>query len=974
MTTQRRGGSPDHSRSRPPEFARLSDAALSLWAKSGDDQAREDGGEPWLALPQHMLDSAGVAGLLWDTWASGSVRMHIGRGTGLTEQENRTLVSWLACVHDIGKATLSFAAQLEARAGFEEFVNRIRRAGLPPRMSAAERRIPRFHHSLASGLIVERWLSAEGMGRRAAPGLIAVLDAHHGAPSAGDIRAKARDIIEGYAPAWREVHEELLDFAADLTGVREVLPRLRGRIDASTQSLLTGLIIMADWIASNADAFPLTESGIAGERAEDGYWSIDLTDPWQPEPPKASDGEALNAHLRDRFGWPDEYGARPVQSAAAEACAALSGAGLVVIEAPTGEGKTEAALTAAEILAARSGAGGAMVAAPTMATADGLFRRVLAWSQRAGASGVTSMFLGHSKSFLNSDYQALKRHRGIDIDAGESGGEGAVVASQWLSGRKKGVLANFTVATVDQVLFMALQSKHSMLRHLGLAGKIVVIDEVHAYDAYMSEYLATALAWLARYRVPVVLLSATLPSAQKRALVEAYRREFSAEELPTLSTAYPLVTTVSADGVHEKEVARRPADLHARLEIVDDSLDALLETLERETADGGCVLVICNTVHRAQEAYSQANARFEDETELHHAAFLASQRAEKEELLRARLGPDAHRGEGRPHRSIIVATQVAEQSLDIDVDLLVTDLAPMDLLIQRIGRLHRHHDRPHEDRPANLQMPRVLIRGVVSSDPPEFESGTESVYDPKLLLATLAVLQEGPLEAGFTRPDDIAPLVHRVYGDDPPIPDAWGPQWAEAATKSAAAQESARTRANTYRLPPPGGAGSLDDLFRAQQENIDSLPGEIRGLAQVRDSDPTVEVIPILRTENGYRPLAGSSAEELYDHSVPEPRLAFSLAAATVRLPSRFSRYAKVFEEVLDQLEPSTPVGWSQAPLLKGQVALPLDQDRSIELAGRRLVYDDELGLFDDTVETQPQSGVRPSAYSERTATLQGEI
>jgi CRISPR-associated endonuclease/helicase Cas3 len=973
MAAQR--GEEDRSTPRRPvtDPARLSDAARSLWAKSGDDKEREDGGEPWLALPQHMLDSAGVAGLLWDTWTADSVRMHITRKSGLSAEEARTLVSWLACVHDIGKATLSFAAQIDARPGFEEFMNRIRRAGLPPRMSAAERSIPRFHHSLASRVIVEHWLSSEGMGGRAAPGLVAVLDAHHGAPSARDTRSAARDIIAGYAPAWREVHTELLDFAADLTGVRDVLPRLRGRIDASTQSLLTGLVIMADWIASNADAFPLTGDGIAGERAEAGYWSVDLTDPWQPEPPEASGGETLNAHLRNRFGWPDEYGARPVQSAVAQACEALTEAGLVVIEAPTGEGKTEAALTAAEILAARSGAGGVMVAAPTMATADGLFRRVLAWSQRAGAGGVTSMFLGHSKSFLNSDYQALRRHRGIDIDADEPGGEGAVVASQWLSGRKKGVLANFTVATVDQVLFMALQSKHSMLRHLGLAGKVVVIDEVHAYDAYMSEYLGTALAWLARYRVPVVLLSATLPSAQKRALVEAYRSEFSAEELPALSTAYPLVTTVSADGVHEKEVTRRAADLHARLEIVDDSLSTLLDTLERETADGGCVLVICNTVRRAQEVYSEVSTRFEGETELHHAAFLASQRAEKEELLRARLGPDAHRGGSRPHRRIIVATQVAEQSLDIDVDLLVTDLAPMDLLIQRIGRLHRHHDRPHEDRPVNLQTPRVLIRGMVSSDPPEFESGTEAVYDPKLLLATLAVLQEGPLEAGFTRPDDIAPLVHRVYSDDPPIPEAWRPQWEEASAKSAAARGGAISRATTYRIPPPS-AGALDDLFAAQESEIGSLVGEARGLAQVRDSDPTIEVIPILLTQDGYRPLTDDSTEELYDHSVPEPRLAFSLAAATVRLPSRFSRYAEVFEEVLDQLEPSTPVGWSQAPLLKGQVALPLDENRSIELAGLRLVYDNELGLFDDTAKTQPQFGVRPSAYSELTATPQGEI
>lgn len=959
-----------HGNRMQPDLRQLSDAARSLWAKSGDDLSREGGREPWLALPQHMLDSAGVAELIWGSWAPRSVREHIMRRSGLEEQEALTLLRWLACVHDIGKATLSFASQIDDRSGFEGFMDRIRNAGLPAQMPVSEQNIPRFHHSLASRVIVKDWLRSRGVKISVARGLVSILDAHHGVPSERSLRPAAETILSEYDPAWREVHEQLLTFAAELTGIHEILPRLQRRIDASGQTLLTGLVIMADWIASNAEAFPLTEGGIAGERSERGYHSVDLTSPWVPAPP-ASVERHLDEYLRFRFGWPAHFSARPVQREVADTCAAVAGAGLVIIEAPTGEGKTEAALTAAEILAVRSGAGGVMVAAPTMATADGLFRRVLDWSRRAGNRDVTSMFLGHSKSMLNADYRQLKYHD-VNIDDAASAEEGVVIASQWMSGRKKGVFSNFTVATVDQVLFMALQAKHSMLRHLGLAGKVIIIDEAHAYDTYMSEYLARALEWLARYHVPVIVLSATLPTAQKRGLIEAYRSQLLAGETPALSTHYPLVTTVSAEGVTETPVSQRQADLQADLSIVDDSWEALGETLSAHTPDGGCVLVICNTVQRAQAAYVHLCQLFEGDVDLHHAAFLASSRAQKEELLRSRLGPEAHREGDRPYRRFIVATQVAEQSLDIDVDLLVTDIAPMDLLIQRIGRLHRHA-RPEEDRPENLRNARVLIRGVVLADPPEFESGTAAVYDPKLLLATLAVLNEGPLHRGFTRPDDIAPLVHRTYGEVPPIPEAWKSRWVDAVAQSEAARASARLRANTYRFPSPQRAGSLDDLFCIQGPDIDSLKGEVKGLAQVRDSDPTIEVIPILSTPHGYRLISGHSSDDLYMDAVPTSSTALDLASSTVRLPARFSRYEHVFEEVLDQLEPATPPGWHQSPYLKGQIALPLDEQRSIELAGRILIYDDELGLYDDTPSSPQEPASTPNIPDGGTLQPQGE-
>lgn len=922
----------------------MSPAARSLWAKSGDDTG-------WLNLPQHMLDSAGVAERLWDEWTAGSVRETIARLTGLDDAGARTVFTWLACVHDVGKAQLRFQLQLDQRPGFEAFARRLRDAGLPLRMSAVERNLEALPHGLASGILVRDWLVREGVKPRVAQSLADIVDSHHGIPSRIAIRGRAAAVLRAYPGEWKAVHDELLTMAADATHVRELLPHLTARISGPAQNLLTGLVIMADWIASNADAFPMIVDERQQDRLDRGLESIDLTPPWQPDP---STPGAITAFMQHRFSWSAGRTPRPVQQVVVEACAGITGPGLVIIEAPTGEGKTEAALAAAEYLAATSGAGGVIVAAPTMATANGLFERVLGWANRATQTGdVTSMFLGHSKSMLSAPYRSL-RYRDIGEDLHE---RGVVVASQWMSGRKKGILSTFTVATVDQVLFMALQAKHSMLRHLGLAGKVVIIDEVHAYDAYMSEYLHKALMWLARYRVSIILLSATLPVEQKRALINAYGGQLDRTAPEKLSSAYPLITTVSEQEISERPVAPRPADLTAQVSLLEDGIDALVTSLREQTVQGGCVLIICNTIRRAQEAYECLVTQFPGAVELHHAAFIASDRAQKEDALRAQLGPDTHRGGERPQLRFIVATQVAEQSLDIDVDLLVTDIAPMDLIIQRIGRLHRHV-RPDIDRPERLRTPHVLIRGLASLAPtPQFDDGTAFVYDPRLLLSTLATLLDGPVGSGLTRPDDVARLVQTAYGSAPPIPDAWSDAWDRATAESDANRERARRRAQGYLFPDPGRANSLDAQFAAQDREIGTPAGEAAGLAQVRDSDPTLEVIPIVRTEGGYAPLPwiGADDAELIADRAPSSPVALTLAGSTVRLPARFGRDYEQFDAIVSELERATPTGWNQSHLLKGALALPLDEALTVELAGRTLVYDRDLGLQDRTTNVKPR-------------------
>lgn len=923
--------------SRSATTSGLSDAAKALWGKSGPDEGR-------LSLVQHLLDSAGVAEWVWRVVTPQSTKRAISRLTGLSVDDAGTLYRWLAGTHDIGKANRLFQTQLDARPGYEYLADRVRDAGLPTRASDDEINLNRLPHALASGILLEKWLVAEAdVKPRISISLAAIADAHHGIVSPIPLREPARTILRAYPESWLSVHHEILEWVADLTGARRVLAKLSKPLRGPAQNLLTGLVIEADWLASNSDAFPLVENQETRKRLEAGVASADLTAPWQPRGVSASDPDGA---YRARFGWDAEQTPRPMQRAIATALSETTGSALVIIEAPTGSGKTEAALVAAEILADHTNAGGVVFAAPTMSTSDALFSRVLNWARHATSSSeVTSMFLGHSKNVLNEQYSKFRRFSNIGIDESEPGN---VVASQWFNGRKKGVLANFVVATVDQVLFLALQAKHSMLRHVALAGKVIVIDEVHAYSAYSNAYLYTAIRWLSRYGASLVLLSATLAESQKRSLIEAYAGQHDIATPRELSHAYPLLTIASSAGVVEVEPGSNDENAAIAItQMASDSTPALVNLISSIAPDSGCVLVICNTVARAQAAFDALEAQFPEGVELHHAAFVASDRAEKERLLRESMGPLARRGAGRPQHRIVVATQVAEQSLDIDADLLITDIAPIDLVIQRMGRLHRHK-RPTEDRPKQLRAPQVFVRGILSTHPePVLDRGAMAIYDPLVLLATLSLLITDFSTKPFVRPSDAARSVHAVYETERQIPSAWASAWQAATLESSRRTNEANARSKTYRFPEPARARSLDDQFVVRPAETGTADGETAGYAQVRDSDPSLEIIPIIATATGYRPLPwiGNTKDEFAPHAELDRETTFALAASALRLPSRITRTTESLESSIAELEKRTPIGWRGNALLAGQLALVFDENLIANLGEHVLSYDRARGL-----------------------------
>ncbi|GAA1215056.1 CRISPR-associated helicase/endonuclease Cas3 [Kitasatospora nipponensis] len=942
----------------------MSEAARTVWAKHDTD---DDG---WLPLWQHMADSGAVAGLLWDNWVPAQVRRLVAEVMPRGESDARRLAVWLARTHDIGKATPAFAYQVEALA------ERMRATGLampPAQVLRADRKLA--PHGLAGQLLLQEWLEQRhGWPRPAGAQFAVVVGGHHGVPPEDpQITALRRrpELLHGSGAAealWRSVQVELLELCAQRAGVAERLADWRQvKLPQPVQVLLSALVIVADWIASNRSLFPYV-SPVGGadeaERAQAAWEQLDLPAPWQPAAPPSITTELFAA----RFDLPEGAEPRPVQEAAVHNARTMPVPGLLIIEAPMGEGKTEAALAAAEVLAARSGAGGVFFALPTMATSNAMFPRLLDWLTRVpGPAGQQlSVLLAHSKAALNKDFDRLRTGRGhgrlrsVDLDGAaelpQPGRElrsapAELVAHQWLSGRKKGMLSSFVAGTVDQLLFAGLKSRHLALRHLALAGKVVVIDEAHAYDAFMNRYLDRVLEWLGAYRVPVVVLSATLPAGRRAELAAAYAGASAQEPAYAAlaaAEAYPLLTAAAPGQI---PVQDRPAAsgraAEVQVEALSDDLDLLTGRLESELADGGCVLVVRNTVNRVLETAEALRKRFgADAVTVAHARFVDTDRAVKDEDLLARFGPAKACRADRPDRHIVVASQVAEQSLDVDFDLLVTDLAPIDLLLQRMGRLHRH-DRT---RPNRLRVARCLVTGVDWREPvPAPVPGSRTVYGLYALLRSSAVLQPHLSGTGLRLPQDISPLVQQAYGKAAVGPAQWTEAMDEACRQHEKELAGKEQRAEVFRIAATARAGRpLTGWLSAGVGDADDTRV---GRAQVRDSQESLEVIAVQQLADGslqtFPWLAdGRGGLPLPLDAVPQGRAARAAAASALRLPLHLSQ-PRIIDQVISELERRCPPAWQskESHWLAGELILPFDTDGRARLAGFVLTYSRDDGL-----------------------------
>ncbi|MDF1487393.1 CRISPR-associated helicase Cas3' [Tessaracoccus caeni] len=911
-----------------------SEAARSIWGKLDRESSS------WLPLTTHLTDAHAVAGLLWDNFLADSIKSAICTSMGLSHDEGRALVSWLTGVHDIGKASPAFAFKAEA-AGSPAVLDRMRDAGLF--IHHADTKIG---HATVGQAVLRTWLKDKyGTPIRVGTTWASVVGGHHGRnPSDLDVRAAANTPNSIGTGRWSDVRDEILDAMASLSGPHlNLAVWTQNYLPVPAQTLLTSIVIVADWIASNQDYFPYQDEFDTRERAEDAYERLALPGPWRPK--QSTDVTAL---FDQRFPTLRGSAPRAIQVGLVEAALSCKAPPLLIVEEAMGQGKTEAAYLAAEVLAARFGLGGVFFGLPTMATANPMFTRTLEWLSTAVGTEDASVALAHGKAALNEQYTGMLRSSrfGEVYDDDTDGSRGQAVVNAWLRGRRKAGLSSFVVGTIDQALFLGLKAKHVVLRHLGLAAKVVVIDEVHAADTYMRQYLKRVLTWLSAHHTPVILMSATLPPDQRDEYVAAYATGRGDQNVPPTdrTDAYPRITRY--DGSRSNvPVVTTTSHTPVQLERIADDPITTIALLDDLLADGGCAGIICNTVRRAQDIYHTLQEHFGKDVVLLHSRFLAPHRAAKEATLVNQLGRDSQ----RPQRLIVVGTQVLEQSLDIDFDVMISDLAPIDLLLQRVGRLHRHTTRR---RPPLLTSPALYIRGVIdwAEQPPVSVRSSRSVYGEAPLLRSAAVLDS---RTSIHLPKDIPTLVRTAYDPTLVAPAGWEERWNEAEAAAASKSAQARSRAQTYMLASPESLSSLTGWLDVAES--DPERAEEKGRSQVRDSEDSLEVLVLWRDSSGQLRVpsyARSHAGALVPEGLPwgttgtELSIAKAMASCTLSLPIQLTN-DKLIDQVIDELERQVDAsGWQRSPWVAGQLILVFDDVDKVTLGGFDLQYDAAEGLL----------------------------
>lgn len=923
----------------------------SLWAKKNRNAS---GMCEWLPLSVHLNETMEICRLIWYHWLSDGVKEFMinsiktnGEVSSFDDREKpaRSLCAFLGAVHDIGKATPYFQLKKSFRKDEEldgQILENLKSAGfkeLDKFYTATE--LKESHQSMGQFMLAKRGVNMT---------VADIIGAHHGRPmpitkdmdnSKTNFFYQVNDANSEIYKTWMDIHDELFNRALEAAGYESVdeIPL----ISQPAQVLFSALLIMADWITSNEKYFPLIDIAsfdVSNTRVEEGYikWRNDRTEIWSP------DFVDVNKIYEERFKLSGgaKFVPRDAQRKITEVIEKTNEPGIVIFEAPMGMGKTEAALVAVEQLAKKTGRTGMFFGLPTQATSNGIFSRVSAWLENLtdDVSSERSVRLIHGKAALNKEFSDLPKSRNIHEE--ETNDKNTVSVNDWFSGRKLSMLDDFTVGTIDQFLLVALKQKHLMLRHLGFANKVVVIDEVHAYDAYMGVYLYQAIKWMGAYGVPVVVLSATLPIEKRNELVNNYLEgkdiflEDGEAELPEefyKNESYPLLTLTDGEKVIQFEDFEKEVGTDFEIYKLSKSESEDIAGLIKNITNEGVVGVIVNTVRKAQEYARICSEVFgENNVFLLHSSFIATDRYKKEEELLKTIGKNVN----RPKFKIVIGTQVIEQSLDIDFDVLITELAPMDLILQRMGREHRHKN---NKRPAHLATPKVY---VLNSTEYDFDKGSTYVYDEYLLFRTEYFLPEK-----INLPNDISHLVQLVYSEkeltlDNKIVEIYN----EYRNKFIKNKKEKEFKAKGYRIDCPIAPDfSEEDLivkWIEHPKNVAEL-SEVKASAQVRDSDESIEVIALKKCEGGY---------EFFDEKglidITDNKTAMKMAQHTLRLPRQVF-YNEGIDKIIKLLKGyyfENLSDWDNQSWLKNNLGIIFDENGEFKIFDKILKYDQKYGLI----------------------------
>jgi CRISPR-associated endonuclease/helicase Cas3 len=740
-------------------------------------------------------------------------------------------IAWLGACHDIGKISPGFQRKC---------VEWLLAHGLEKEAQTAAWANSEPDHSKVSQYTLQFLLREKfGLDRDDAALWAAVAGMHHGSPHyLGKWNESA-----GKPDEWDESRRALameLEQWFDCPSA-PVLPK--GAFEALFWT--AGLISVADWIGSSEQWFsPKHKHGgtTVGEAAVQAAIAMD-------EIGMNAGKITPGLHFRDLFGFePNDLQRRTLE--------VITEPGVYVIEAPMGMGKTEAALAAAYQLIGNDQARGLYFALPTQATSNRIHLRVADFLQRIQAQAPR---LVHGGSWLVDD--ALKFP---ELNAGQPNDQRGTV-HDWFASAKRALLAPYGVGTVDQALMGVIAVKHFFVRHYALAGKVVVLDEVHSYDVFTGAHIEALVEVLSRLGCTVIILSATLTRERREALLRKAlpprpatlpgQRPVTETMLPAYDPlappeAFPLISGVAVGNfIAPRPTEAPPLQPAAKIRFRGES-EVLVDAVAAARS-GACVLWICNTVNRAQTVYHAiCGERCEGDPPvgLLHSRFPFFRREQLEKQWMQLLGKDRTH---RPAGCLLVSTQIVEQSVDLDADLLITEMAPTDMLFQRMGRLWRHWRKADPPRPRPepdvwiIEEPMTFADFCTANAKDIYEAfGKKArVYAPYVLLRSLEQWHD---KTEVHLPDDIRPWLEATYAErNEDTRPAWKAVKEKMLKKKRDHQNRAVTAQNVWNLP--------------------ALKDE-EGIGTRLDECPTAPLILATQADNGVLTLLDGAVVNVQSH------------------------------------------------------------------------------------------------------------
>ena len=726
---------------------------MDFWAKTTDD------GKPGISVYAHMINVGSVARCIAEISPRLLDRFKLASAD----------IGALAALHDLGKISPGFQRKCEQWLADNNLV-KIARNGCWDTGTEPD-------HGKVSHAAIQDFLVAQGYARDNAKYVAAALGGHHG-------RLK-------YLPNDRGIKPPLIKQIGDNhSGIDWNDERLKtaqhiwnhfnadGTADALTGESsaiwwFAGLTSVADWIGSDERFFSpevRTSNEDVASIARHALHSIGFT------PPVLK----MGLSFEQMFGFlPNEMQTKTL--------ATVTAPGVYVVEAPMGMGKTEAALGAAYQLLSAGNANGIYFALPTQATSNRIHLRMNDFLQRI-SPGTGSSRLIHGNSWLmREDFEYHPASNGKQ----EKFAEDARNGRDWFASAKRALLAPFGVGTIDQALLGVVAAKHFFVRHFALAGKVVILDEVHSYDLYTGTLIDKLIVALEGLGCTVIVLSATLTGYRRGKIIGSTDTDYEKETLP-----YPLISGRQEGNLLVPVAASPPKDLAVKVDFVNVE-DSTKEAIAL-ARNGGSVLWICNTVGAAQKQfkYFKELAQNEFPIGLLHSRFPFWRREELETTWMERFGKDGSTRCG----SILVSTQVVEQSVDLDADLLITELAPSDMLLQRLGRLWRHERgvRPVEFPRICIVEETTTIEELRTLSPEKIRKvlGVKGlVYEPYILLRSLEVWK---VQSVVNIPTQIRALIEETYSIKIDEPESWITLDCEADGKAKAYRQKALSISNIW--------------------------------------------------------------------------------------------------------------------------------------------------------------------------------